>query len=139
MLKCFRSLIKKNNKLKLKILGEGEDYKKLLNFIYTNKLEKNIFLEGYKENVYNYLVNAKAFILPSLWEDPGFVLIEAAYFNVPIISSDCQNGPREILENGKNGFIFSSNDINSFLEIFTTFENSNKKTVFKKRVNAKKW
>ena len=138
LLKCFRSLIKKNNKLKLKILGEGEDYKKLLNFIYTNKLEKNIFLEGYKENVYNYLVNAKAFILPSLWEDPGFVLIEAAYFNVPIISSDCQNGPREILENGKNGFIFSSNDINSFLEIFTTFENSNKKTVFKKRVNAKK-
>ena len=76
--------------------------------------------------------------MPSLWEDPGFVLIEAAYFNVPIISSDCQNGPREILENGKNGFIFSSNDINSFLEIFTTFENSNKKTVFKKRVNAKK-
>ena len=138
LLRCFRSLIKKNNKYKLKILGEGEDYKRLSNFIYKNKLEKNIFLEGYKENVYNYLANAKAFILSSLWEDPGFVLIEAAYSNVSIISSDCQNGPKEILENGKNGFIFNSNDINSFLKIFSTFENSNEKSIFRKRVNAKK-
>lgn len=138
LLRCFRSLIKKNNELKLKILGEGEDYKKLVNFIYTNKLEKNIFLEGYRENVTDYFAKAKAFILPSLWEDPGFVLIEAAYSNVPIISSDCQNGPKEILENGKNGFIFRSDDINSFLDIFKAFENSNKQSVFKKKVNAKK-
>ena len=35
--------------------------------------------------------------MPSLWEDPGFVLIEASYSNTTIISSDCENGPKEIL------------------------------------------
>ena len=38
--------------------------------------------------------NAKGFILSSLWEDPGFVLIEAMC-NLFIISSDCKNGPVE--------------------------------------------
>ena len=37
-----------------------------------------------------------------------------------------------------NGFIFRSDDINSFLDIFKAFENSNKQSVFKKKVNAKK-
>ena len=37
------------------------------------------------------------FILPSLWEDPGFVLVEAGYMNLSILSSDCPNGPKELL------------------------------------------
>ena len=48
--------------------------------------------------------NAEAFILSSLWEDPGFVLIEAAMNNLFIISSNCKNGPTEFLNDGKGGF-----------------------------------
>ena len=48
------------------------------------------------------------FILTSLWEDPGFVLVEAAYNNLFIISSDCKNGPKEILDNGKRGLLFNN-------------------------------
>ena len=44
---------------------------KLKNFIKKNNLEKNIILAGYKENIFPYFKKAKAFILPSLWEDPG--------------------------------------------------------------------
>ena len=39
-------------------------------------------------------------------EDPGFVLIEAAANNASIISSNCKSGPKEILTNGKGGFLF---------------------------------
>ena len=53
--------------------------------------------------------NAEAFILSSLWEDPGFVLIEAAMNNLFIISSNCKNGPTEFLNDGKEGFIKSNN------------------------------
>ena len=45
---------------------------------------------GYSKNIYNYMKNAKGFILSSLWEDPGFVLIEATMCNLFIISSDCK-------------------------------------------------
>ena len=61
---------------------------------------------GFSENIFSYMKKADAFILSSLWEDPGFVLIEAAFCNLFIISSDCKNGPKEILLNGKGGILF---------------------------------
>ena len=64
----------------------------------NNKLQDKIYLMGYSKNIYNYMKNAKAFILSSLWEDPGFVLIEAAMCNLFIISSDCKNGPKRLFK-----------------------------------------
>jgi len=122
----------------LYILGNGENYKKLEEFIEKNNLEKNIFLEGYKKNIYEYLCKARAFILPSLWEDPGFVLVEASYSNTTIISSDCENGPKEILDENKNGFLFKSNNYNSFSDVFDSFEKTNNREISIKKNNAKK-
>ena len=60
---------------------------------------------GYQKNVFKFLKNCNAFILSSLWEDPGFVLIEAIVSDCLVLSSDCPNGPKEIIEN-KNGLLF---------------------------------
>ncbi len=138
LLKCFKKIVDKNKNNQLYILGYGEDYYMLEDYIKKNNLEKNIFLEGYKENIYQYLYKARAFILPSLWEDPGFVLIEASYSNTTIISSDCENGPKEILIENKNGFLFKSNNSNSFLNVFDSFQKSNPKEIDLKKINAKK-
>ena len=119
-------------------MGEGEDFYKLKDFIKKNNLEKNVYLKGYKENVYEYLFNSKAFILSSLWEDPGFVLIEAGYSNTTLISSDCENGPKEILDKNKNGFLFKSNNHSSFLEVFESFQKTDTKEINIKKINAKK-
>ena len=73
------------------------------------------------------------FILPSLWEDPGFVLVEAGYMNLSILSSDCPNGPKELLDNQKNGFLFKTNSLKSFIENFELIENSNKDIIKKKK------
>ena len=50
-------------------------------------IEKDIIFLGHKENVYPYYKNAMCFVLTSKWEDPGFVMIEAAASKLPIISS----------------------------------------------------
>ena len=50
--------------------------------------------------------NSKAFILSSLWEEVGFVIVEAAICNTFVISSNCRNGPKEFLMDGKAGFLF---------------------------------
>ena len=76
--------------------------------------------------------------MPSLWEDPGFVLVEAGYSNTTIISSDCDNGPKEILVENKNGFLFKSNNLISFLDVFESFQKSNSKEINLKKINAKK-
>jgi glycosyltransferase involved in cell wall biosynthesis len=138
LIKTFKKIVDKNSKNKLYILGDGEQYKKLYNYIKLNNLENNIFLKGYKKNIYNYLYSSKAFILSSLWEDPGFVLVEAAYANIPIISSDCKNGPIEILNNGRNGYLFNSNNQDSLVHTINKFESSNIKEILKKKIYAKK-
>jgi len=138
LLKCFKKIVDKNKNTQLYILGNGEDYYMLEDYIKKNNLEKNIFLEGYKKNIYQYLYNAKAFILSSLWEDPGFVLIEASYSNTTIISSDCENGPKEILNENKNGFLFKSNNCKSFLDVFDNFQKLDSKEIEIKKINAKK-
>ena len=58
---------------------------------------------SFTKNVHKLMRKSKAFILTSLWEDPGFVLVESAYNNCSIISSDCPNGPEEIIQ--EDGFI----------------------------------
>ena len=67
---------------------------------------------GHNKYVYSYMKKAQAFILSSLWEEPGFVIIEAALSNLFIISSDCLNGPREFV-GSDNGILFSNNNIKS--------------------------
>ena len=53
--------------------------------------------------------NSEIFILSSLWEEVGFVIVEAAMCNTFVISSDCPNGPKEFLNNGENGILFKNN------------------------------
>ena len=69
--------------------------------------------------------HAECFILTSLWEDPGWVLIEAASVNTVIISSNCPNGPVEFLSNGKGGYLFDSNNKESFLQTFDKYKKEN--------------
>ena len=104
----FKKFSEVNDNYDLYIFGEGDLKTELNNQIYENKLENRVFLKGYSKNIFPYLIKAEAFILSSLWEDPGFVLIEAAACNLFIISSDCKNGPREFLDNGKNGILYES-------------------------------
>ncbi len=105
----FKNFSMKNKEFELLIFGEGEDKKKLENLIKKNNLENNIKLMGYSDNVLQYMKYSQAFILSSLWEDPGFVLIEAAMCNLFIISSDCKNGPEEILNYGMGGMLYETN------------------------------
>ena len=123
---------------KLLILGDGEQKEKIQNFIKLNNLEKTIFLLGYKKNVFKFFKNSKCFILSSLWEDPGFVLVEAAYMNTPIISSDCQNGPKEFLNNGKGGILYNSNNKKSLINSLLNFENLSKEQLKNFKINSKK-
>ena len=84
------------------------------------------------------MLNSDCFILSSLWEDPGFVILEAALSNTFIISSNCPNGPNEILFNGRNGFLFQNNNLSGLLNKFDEFKKLNEDELNKKKLFAKK-
>ena len=79
----------------------------------------------------------KAFILTSLWEDPGFVIIESAYNNCTIISSNCPNGPEEIISND-GGYLFESNSKKNFMQVFNLFVNDTPLNKLNKKIKVKK-
>ena len=138
LINCFNELIKRNNKVNLVIIGEGEELKTLKNLINKYKIENNILLLGYRSNVFKYLNHCEGFILSSLWEDPGFVLIEAMYCNTLVLSSDCQSGPKEILEKNR-GFLFKNNSKHDFIKQFETLKKLNNEEKYEIKYNAKKF
>ena len=60
-------------------------------------LENNIKLVGFVNNPYDYMKKSDIFVFPSLYEGLGNSILEALACGLPIISSDCECGPREIL------------------------------------------
>ena len=84
------------------VLGDGEKKGELIEYIKRNKIN-NFYLLGYQNNPFKFLSKSKLYICSSLWEDPGHTLIEAGYLNIPILTSNCPNGPNEIIQNDYNG------------------------------------
>ena len=124
---------------KLIIIGEGEEKNNLNDKIRENNMEKDIFILGYKSNVFQYLHKSLFFLLSSSWEDPGFVLVEAAASNKLILSSNVLSGPKEFLYNKSSGFLFEKENITDFKnKVKYILTNINSKEIFINKVNAKK-
>lgn len=138
LVNAFEKILKHFPDFRANIIGKGEEKNLLEEKIKNLKLSNKIHLLGYKENIYNYLFNSKFFILTSLWEDPGFVLVEAAMCNLILISSDCPNGPTEFLNNGHFGFLYKSNSIEDLVDKFTEAQNSSIEIIKRKKFLAKK-
>ena len=129
--KAFKEIVKENNKAKLLIAGNGEEEDEIRKFIKKNNLENNIILLGYIDNIYPYFKNSQGFILTSLWEDPGFVLVEASFCRTPILTSNAWPGPVELIKDNLNGVVFENNNIDNFIKKFKDFQNQKKINHFK--------
>ena len=81
---------------------------------------------------------SEIFILSSLWEEVGFVIVEAAMCNLYVISSDCPNGPREFLNNGKNGILFRNNHDKDLFDSLKRYCTYDEKKIFTDKVILKK-
>jgi glycosyltransferase involved in cell wall biosynthesis len=138
LVRAFKQILIKYPNYHLILLGEGEEKNLLVKEVQKLKIQNKVSFLGYQKNVYKYLLNSNCFILTSLWEDPGFVLIEAALSNTSIISSNCPNGPNEILSNGQNGFLFQNNNLSDLLNKFDEFKNLTEDELNKKKLFAKK-
>ena len=64
-------------------------------------------------------------------------MVEAAACNTAIISSDCPSGPKEFLNNGKNGYLFKNNDVNDLINKYLNFKNEDINTLNTKKILAK--
>ena len=109
MIIAFSKICKKVN-AQLIILGEGSKREFLSNLVLKLDLEGKVSMPGFVKDPNLWFETADLFVLSSKWEGFGNVVVEALEFGVPIVSTDCDSGPREILENGKYGTLVPVGD-----------------------------
>lgn len=128
LIKSFNKFCENNSNVKLTIIGDG-----IISQYSLNK--RIIFLGGCGRNVITYnLINSDYLILPSSTEGLPFVLLEAMSLGIPIIASNIV-GINEIIEDGKNGFLFDlenyddyKNNVDNW-DIVSYTKNNNDKTM----------
>ena len=97
-----------------------------------------IQIQKMSDNVFYFMKKAQLFVLSSLWEEVGFVIVEAAISNLFVISSNCPNGPSEFLDNGTHGILFENNKTNKLSESLEAYLKLNKEKIFSMKVKLKK-
>lgn len=103
LIRAFAEFGKANQEEKLLILGEGEERETLEALSKELGICDRVILKGFVKNPYKYMHRAEVFVLSSLWEDAGHVMLEAAYVKAPIVSTRCPSGQEEFLDYGEAG------------------------------------
>jgi glycosyltransferase involved in cell wall biosynthesis len=102
LIKAFKIVRKKVN-CRLMIIGEGEEHESLQKLIDSLGLTSSVRLTGGMENPYPFLKAAEVFVLTSVYEGFGNVLVEALALGKKIVSTNCVGGPAYILNQGEYG------------------------------------
>jgi glycosyltransferase involved in cell wall biosynthesis len=100
-------------------LGDGRKRSKLERLAIKLNIRNDVHLPGFVINPYAYMSRADLFVLSSLWEGLGNVLIEALALGIPVVSTDCRSGPREILRDGLLGPLVPIGDHHALAQAIT--------------------
>lgn len=114
---------------RLMILGSGPEQAQLNALVHELGLEEEVAMLGFVNNPYAYMAQATVFVLSSAWEGLPTVLIEAMAVGTPVISTDCESGPVEILAHGKYGSLTPVGDSKAMAEAILSVLSGNAKRV----------
>ncbi len=103
LIQTFKILEENSPDTRLIIMGSGEQKWYLEKLTKELGIVDKVDLVGYINNVYPYLSRSDVFVLSSRLEGFGIALVEAMATGTPVVSTDCPNGPDEILRGGKFG------------------------------------
>jgi len=129
--KDFDTLIKAFSKLpdykntRLTIYGEGPERENLLKLIKILELEEYVSLPGFTNDINTVFLHSDLFVLTSIWEGFGNVIVEAMAAGCPVIATNCKSGPSEILDNGRYGYLVPVKDVQEIAKSIVLVQNGN--------------
>jgi glycosyltransferase involved in cell wall biosynthesis len=127
-IKAAKEIKKRSNDkiIKFLIVGGGELKNKLTALSSKLGIQKDVIFAGWRKDMDSVYTAMDIVVLTSLNEGTPVSLIEALASAKPVVATDV-GGVREVVENGKSGFVVPSNDINAFSEATSILINDKKK------------
>ena len=110
LINAFQRAQSRISDLQLVIIGRGELEQELRQQVHDLNLDFSVHFLGFQANPYKYLGRSDVFVLSSLYEGIPTIVIESLLLGIPVISTDCKTGPREILGDSVYGILLP--DIN---------------------------
>lgn len=126
LIKAFSYVKKDRPDIKLVLVGDGDKKHQLESLAKELGLDPDIILTGTLINPFPLLKSASCFVLSSNREGFPNAIIEAMACGIPVISTDCEFGPGEIIKNGENGFLTPVNDPEKLGQAILTVLNDEK-------------
>lgn len=115
LLEAFH-LVSQQKDSRLILLGDGDLRNKIDQKIDQLEIREIVELPGMVDNPWKYMSRSDCFVLSSIWEGCPFVLIEALAVGTQVVSTDCNSGPKEILDDGQYGRLVPTKDPSAMAE-----------------------
>ncbi len=125
LLNSFAKIYKKNSNVRLLLIGDGELREQYEDLVLALGITDVVSMPGFIQNPFPYFKLCDLFVFSSEWEGLGGTIIQALPTKIKILSTDCPNGPSEILDNGKYGVLIPSNDENAMIQAMQEILNGN--------------
>jgi glycosyltransferase involved in cell wall biosynthesis len=109
LIKAFAGVVSETP-CRLIILGDGPERTALEALVAERRVRTTVDMPGWVDNPWKYMARSTLFVLPSRWEGWPSALVEAMACGLPVITTDCPGGGKEMVTNGENGLIVAADD-----------------------------
>jgi glycosyltransferase involved in cell wall biosynthesis len=115
LIRAFAGVVSKTP-CRLIILGDGPERPELQALVAESRVAATVDMPGWVDNPWKYMARSILFVLPSRWEGWPSALVEAMACGLPVITTDCPGGGKEMVESGSSGLIVPINNIERLKE-----------------------
>jgi glycosyltransferase involved in cell wall biosynthesis len=109
LLRAF-SRIRKKRRIRLIVLGEGTERRRLERYAQNLGVQHDVDFPGFLKNPFPFMRRCTVYVLSSRFEGLPGALIQAMACGAPVVSTDCPSGPSEIIDSGSSGFLVPVGD-----------------------------
>lgn len=111
LIEAWGQVCKNNDDWALRIVGSGEDEKALKTQAKQLDISDRIDFIPVTKNIEQYYKTSSFYCLSSRFEGFGMVILEAQSFGLPVVSFDCDCGPRDLIDDGINGWLIENGNV----------------------------